>query len=381
MTRVLRPHLLEGASLEQVEHLGLALAQYLPTREQGGQEKAKDLLLTAIAGDGQHRGTFSQGFKPRGYEEYYRRFLHAAQHAGPGRILTLESRGRSLVGLGLETPLENSLATHHTYGVPVLSGSAMKGLTSSFARKRYEGWQPEEPASPHRRLFGYAPSPGHQKAQTELGAAGLITFHDALPQPGKWQIHREVMTTHHSGYYMKEKGAPPADWDEPVPVPFLSASGTFTLVLHAAAQPDTEAALDAATQLLTAALMEEGIGAKTTSGYGRFEVTDVAVLTGASPSGATLGAGPASGSANPPLPEWIQVVLKAKWSLGELRQPGGKLQNTVRRMLEEHQKGGLDRATAQAAAREFMGLFERIEPKERRKYSWYAELNALATAG
>jgi len=72
-----------------------------------------------------------------------------------------------------------------------------------------------------------------------------------------------VMTVHHAGYYMKEN-VPPADWDDPTPIPFLSATGTYLLALAGPTEwiPPTF-------RLLELALKAEGVGAKTSSGYGR----------------------------------------------------------------------------------------------------------------
>jgi hypothetical protein len=45
-------------------------------------------------------------------------------------------KGRMIVGLGDESVLETSIALHHTYGVPYIPGSALKGLASSYAHQK-----------------------------------------------------------------------------------------------------------------------------------------------------------------------------------------------------------------------------------------------------
>ena len=99
-------------------------------------------------------------------------------------------------------------------------------------------------------------------------------FFDALPVD--YRIHPDVMTPHHSAYYGGEE-VPPADWDSPIPVPFLSVTGKFLFALGLAPGVDKEEGkpwLEAAWKILELALGEEGIGAKTTSGYGRFRLEE-----------------------------------------------------------------------------------------------------------
>ena len=183
--------------------------------------------------------------------------------------------GRLAIGLGDDGVLETSITLHHTYGVPYIRGSALKGLAAAFARNRIGGlwkaegfrsgkWQEVSPA--YKAIFG------------ETDDAGYVTFHDALyvPDSGhqKQALHADIMTVHHPRYYSekKENGelAPPADWDEPNPVPFLSATGKYLVALSA--PENCKEWLKAAFDILKLALAEEGVGAKTSSGYGRMKL-------------------------------------------------------------------------------------------------------------
>ncbi|MGZ5434687.1 MAG: type III-B CRISPR module RAMP protein Cmr6 [Pyrinomonadaceae bacterium] len=175
--------------------------------------------------------------------------------------------GRIVVGLGSESVLETSITLHATYGVPVVPGSALKGLARHFASSRVDGW-----TSNHSNVvFG-----NHKKAEEAF--AGFVTFFDALPVPpedGKEQfLHADVITVHHADYYMKEN-VPPADWDDPTPIPFLSATGTYLIALAGPAEW-----IEPTFKLLELALKDEGIGAKTSSGYGRmhFATSDKAAV-------------------------------------------------------------------------------------------------------
>jgi CRISPR-associated protein Cmr6 len=167
-------------------------------------------------------------------------------------------RGRMVVGLGSESVLETSITLHHTYGVPYIPGSALKGLARHYANEYVDGWKKEHSVI----VFG-------NDKKSDDATAGYITFFDALyvpPQHGTEKfLHSDVMTVHHGDYYMKGTVAP-ADWDDPNPIPFISATGIYLLAL---AGPDDW--IEPTFKLLKLALSEEGIGAKTSSGYGRMK--------------------------------------------------------------------------------------------------------------
>ncbi len=80
----------------------------------------------------------------------------------------------------------------------------------------------------------------------------------------------DVITVHHPGYY-QNNGNAPADWDSPNPVAFLSATGSYLIALAAPelASPQREQWIERTFSILEHALATMGIGAKTSSGYGR----------------------------------------------------------------------------------------------------------------
>lgn len=204
---------------------------------------------------------------PKDYRAYLELYRQALQGLGAQQRIG-QTLGRLVVGLGGESLLETHLCLHRTYGVPYLPGSAIKGLLSRFAATRLQGaaWERDlEPRSFHRgeaqkALFG------------STDEAGLLVFYDALPL--EYQIHPDVLTPHHSAYYGGD-AVPPADWDSPIPVPFLSVTGKFLFALGLAPgvnQEEGKPWLQAAWKILELALQEEGIGAKTSSGYGRLRL-------------------------------------------------------------------------------------------------------------
>lgn len=193
------------------------------------------------------------------YKDFFARWEKTLEDCG-AKTRRAKVRGRLIVGLGAESVLETSIALHHTYGVPCIPGSALKGLARHFAEAgRVEGWNSEH----SKVVFG-------NDKQSDDAVAGYITFFDALYVPNSDEkdqaLHADVMTVHHANYYMKGNVAP-ADWDDPKPVPFISATGTYLIAL---AGPSDWIA--PTFKLLELALNEEGVGAKTSSGYGRMKL-------------------------------------------------------------------------------------------------------------
>lgn len=166
-------------------------------------------------------------------------------------------QGRMIVGLGAESVLETSIVLHPMYGVPMIPGSALKGLASSTVGRLFKDERWKQGGESHKIVFG------------EKDGAGYVTFHDALfvpPNDERLPLDLDVMTVHHRAYY-GTGDKPPADWDSPVPVPFLTARGDYLIALEGPMEW-----VSAAWQILQAALAEEGIGAKTAAGYGRMKL-------------------------------------------------------------------------------------------------------------
>lgn len=211
------------------------------------------------------RGDFARSVvgigQPLEYEAVYNSWKDSLEKLG-AICRRAEVKNRIAVGLGSEGVLETSVTLHRTYGVPYVPGSAMKGLAAAFARQYCgDDWQLGKPF--YEIVFG------------TNDKAGYVTFFDALYVHGSGHhgkaLHFDVMTVHHRSYY-EGKNQPPADWDDPNPVPFISATGKYLIAL--AAPEGCEAWRDVAFLILEKALEHEGVGAKTSSGYGRMKLVD-----------------------------------------------------------------------------------------------------------
>lgn len=127
----------------------------------------------------------------------------------------------------------------------------------------------EAPGEHYKAIFG---APAIQDS-SQSNEQGCVYFHDAWldaddgAQP--WAI--DVLTVHQKSYY-NSKGAEsgPNDHDDPNPVNFLTLKPgmRFCFALSCAAP----AWLQLAHELLVEALTAWGVGAKTSLGYGRFNL-------------------------------------------------------------------------------------------------------------
>lgn len=260
-------------------HPGLLLQRYLVPPADPGE---RSTLFNAVIHTAQ-----SQALREI-YGAAFARWTRSFPDDGLHASLELRTASRLVVGLGSENVLEAGLRLHHTYGVPIIPGSALKGLAAHYCHDVWGQRHSESPAEEnrkfrrgetyHRVLFG----------TTDDG--GVITFHDAWILPaslGEKALRLDVMTPHHPQWQINE--APPTDFDSPIPVSFLSVAGTFAVRVSWCGPAETPldqarswAAL--AMQVLQEALAEWGVGGKTSSGYGRMVVPEALPPTELAPS-------------------------------------------------------------------------------------------------
>ena len=226
-------------------HAGHALARRVAVKV-GGQEDALKADLKAVASIR----------VPPVYEAAFQRW----QKALPDTVrLEATTRGPLAVGLGNPSPFEVGLTLHHTYGVPYLPGSALKGLALRAA------WRNGVPADVVRAIFG------------DTTSAGFVTFWDGWLVPGQTDLLQlDTVTVHHPKYYSEggnddgnDESKWPTDFDDPNPVAFLSVRPGLRFELRVGGPPEHAAY---AARLLEWGLTHLGLGGKTNAGYGGFAV-------------------------------------------------------------------------------------------------------------
>lgn len=255
----------EGAALA-VAHVGLAHEKLML---HGSSNEARDASNRFLRHLADHVNA------PDGYAFWFRRWVRRTL---PGdlrgdrkRIARVAvSQGRVLCGLGEETPTENGLSIHPTYGVPYLPGSSLKGIVKAYLEQTdgvHDDWKRD--GAVFKEVFGEAAT----GEEDEGGLSGTVIFHDALWIPGRADVPiapwaAEILTPHFNDYYQK-KDSPPHGMQSPVPVTFLAAQGAFRVVIEG-----PKALVVRMEEVVRRALRERGIGAKTRSGYGRLELLD-----------------------------------------------------------------------------------------------------------
>ncbi len=220
---------------------------------------------------------------------------------------------RIVIGLGSPHVHETAMTWHHTWSIPYIPGSALKGVTRSwFLLTRWEKFAKENPekadwehtipcleawlmGDPHPKendvdhkekdcpVFPWADSRLNNDKQLfkllfgTQKQKGAIIFMDAFPVD-KYTLKLDVMNVHYPKYYRGEENYA-ADWESPNPVFFLTVVDTefqgviivnkrFFNKLEKTETYTAERLANEAIKLVRDALENHGIGAKTSVGYG-----------------------------------------------------------------------------------------------------------------
>jgi|GEM_PF-5959705 len=240
--------------------------------------------------------------------------IRCAVECGCGSAL-FRSVSRVAVGLGADSVLENSLTLSRTYGTPAIPGEALKGLARHYCLTRLGGFRKGvvetcNEATDMQRA-PYLPSPvgwhdgslrGQELAEAhakieELASRGIVdpdgysmfdylfghecaaacvAFHEAWWVPESSQggpFLEDVMTVHHQDYYSGDPSTgnvpPPADYDSPNPIPFIDVGPGNVFWVTVAGEP---ALRTLGLKILGMALADDGIGAKTSTGFGHLKL-------------------------------------------------------------------------------------------------------------
>ena len=225
-------------------HKGLLLDKFIPVKSTGESASYYDPLQAIAQVDSAYPA----------YRLAYERWAEAAQHIPHAVRVKGRVRGRMALGLGIESVTEIGCHLHHTYGVPVIPGSSLKGaLRNEIAPTGAgEAWQDRADF-----LFG---------REDGLGFAH-VSDGWWIPELGKSGLSVDVITAHHTDYYTGSTQAPPSDFDSPVPNHFLTIVGQFSFAVQAPNE-SWKTFLD---QVLRQLLTERGLGGKRSSGYGCFD--------------------------------------------------------------------------------------------------------------
>lgn len=297
----------EGAS---PLNASLLLQRYLPS----------PLALELVQADEPLPTGASESLKRLRLEEWVRLANQARQLPAELRKALLErlARGartfkattasRLLVGCGMSSVFEIGIDVHPLYGIPVIVGSALKGVArsaidalveeSDTVGSMWRGLSTQEAAMPGEvsqieeqpatacldAIFGSAAGARADGGlEDDAGRCGSVAFRDALStDAGSW-YELEVITPHYGAYYGGTAQFPSdhvTSLNRPIPVLFpvvrQDVGFQFALAAGAAANLLTPAVRIAhvliAERLIQFALTMRGVGAKTAAGFGYFKL-------------------------------------------------------------------------------------------------------------
>lgn len=196
-----------------------------------------------------------------------------------GKVKAFKAEWHFATGLGNAHPVENGFAWHPTLGTPYLSGASVKGLVRAYVES-WAGLENNEIREVCRRWFGSESKNPKEQNKDSPSEAGAYIFFDAIPLKPV-TLACDIMTPHMGDWYAQgdkienitnDAASLPADWHNPVPIPFLVVKAGSFLFSVAPRNPKNEQAkteLPLVMEALSNALEYMGAGAKTATGYGR----------------------------------------------------------------------------------------------------------------
>ncbi len=252
------------AELPDLLNMGLWLDKMVPWRKPGSDFKDESWTLQAEYRLYALEQMFCRRWHSTVGKQALERQRQSAKDCPHGMAeLVAEVEGRLLIDAGRASAIETSLSFHHTWGVPKIAGSAIKGLVRMVMED--EG---ERPATIERLL-------GRDSDDLGVGGAqGELLFFDALPANGDYRLSLDVLTPHYQEYYQEQAPKPPADWMSPKPFTFLTVVDTSFVFHVVAASGKAADDLEKVKQALREGLEFYGIGGKKSAGYGRLVLVE-----------------------------------------------------------------------------------------------------------
>ena len=182
----------------------------------------------------------------------------------------IRSNSKILIGTGNASVHEFGVNLNKPWGVPYISGATLKGLVSSYLFKNGgdQWWKSNKGSTKSDfqvELFG-----GTRKDKSDVNSyCGSIIFNDAWIYPvknQKWFVN-DIINVHYQEYYSGKRL--PDGTENPIPVKIAALRPNLKFFVTIQGEEKERTFIKS---ILAKALVENGIGGKTSVGYGRFEV-------------------------------------------------------------------------------------------------------------
>ncbi|MBC7249677.1 MAG: type III-B CRISPR module RAMP protein Cmr6 [Anaerolineae bacterium] len=294
-------------------------------KAEGGDNPKRDALDEVIRANGRLHGPQWRALRDGLLARWQQMVTAAGASIADKTLFKASPVWRFITGIGRNSPLEVGFTFDRLYGLPLLPGSSLKGLTRAYVlwtwadeldvpllragevkarhKARPRQLTPLEQledalitADDDRRaqklaaLRQDAAIPGnatlHAFPEDEFAARSLLfrqvfgstegqggtLFFDAIPE--KVTLEIDVMTPHYPDYYKPGGNDWPTDWQDPNPVPFLTVGQDSVFYFAVAGAQQEKVA-----EWLRSALDFPGAGAKTAAGYGVWQPAFFAVAS------------------------------------------------------------------------------------------------------
>ncbi len=164
-----------------------------------------------------------------------------------------------IIGLGQESVRELSITLHWIYGIPYIPGQSIKGSVSN--------WIISEMGENIKQDHNFTEIFGDQDRR------GNVIFLDSYPKDSNFNLKLDIFNPHYHDYYQAEKTptTPPTDWQDPVPIFFLTVEKAIfnvSVIYLKKGIKEMKIANKNLEGWMSESFEYEGIGAKTALGYG-----------------------------------------------------------------------------------------------------------------
>lgn len=271
-------------------NFGLWHQKLVPFRHEKGETAGQNKIKAYKGTDDNAHVYYKKVFaKVKGGAKTALEELHAKQyalirHPLPGLVsveIEVKLISPLLTGIGAPHISETNLYLDRNLGIPAIPASSVKGIVRlghilemlekqpDLAQKE---WVKDYEIDQLPELFGIASEDAvkFKKKGKEWGR-GRVVFLDAYPKEIP-DLKADILNPHYPKYYREGDKEWPRDNQDPIPVTFLTvAPGTVFSFRFLAPNDLLEPLKAAVTRILT----REGVGAKTSLGYGRFKLVNV----------------------------------------------------------------------------------------------------------
>ena len=187
-----------------------------------------------------------------------------------------QGNSRWAIGIGGVSPLGNlSVSTlHPVYGIPYIPASTLKGLMRHcWIEINCNG---DNDAEEVLRLFGSSENETPKDELEHENRMGQLIFFDSYPDAKcNGTLYRDVITPLYPLYYNNFGGKPPTDDQKPVPIEFICIENMQFNIYIGSYEPLSNDEKSKLENTLSYVFSEQGIGAKTSLGYGRGKLKPV----------------------------------------------------------------------------------------------------------